>query len=41
MTNTNLPHDLAPGWHPQGVLQTKGMQPQRATLGTHHHRWND
>jgi len=40
MTDINILHALAPGCHPQGVFQIKGIQSQQAKLGMHCPHWN-
>jgi len=36
MTNINLLCVAAPGCHPQGVFQNKGIQAQNVNIGKHH-----
>jgi len=41
MTNINLLHVEAPGCHPQGVFQTKGIPARHAHLCVDRSHWND
>jgi hypothetical protein len=41
MTSINLLQVSAPGCHPQGVFQIKGIQAQHANLSMHRTHWND